>query len=56
MRPGRQRLAIQNVVAEFNLIRYELVNHKTQATAARYSRLNLAAREKLADAVLAGVR
>jgi integrase len=34
----------------------DLMNHKTPAMAARYSHLNVTAREKLVDAVLAGVR
>jgi len=34
----------------------DLMNHKTSATAARYSHLNVTAREKLVDAVFAGVR
>ena len=34
----------------------DLMNHKTPAMAARYSHLNVTAREKLVDAVFAGVR
>ena len=33
-----------------------LLNHKTPAIAARFSHLNLAAREKWVDAVFAGIR